>query len=62
MRKGIIDIPLEYIDHAFKILKNSLQVDEERCGIIGFSRGSELALLYAIHFPNIQSSLLLQVL
>ncbi|MGM8211277.1 acyl-CoA thioesterase/BAAT N-terminal domain-containing protein [Virgibacillus sp. W0430] len=53
--KGIINIPLEYVDHAFKYLKDLSQVDHNRCGIIGFSRGSELALLYASHFPNINS-------
>ncbi len=53
--KGIVNIPLEYVDHAFQYLKNLSQVDQERCGIIGFSRGSELALLYASHFPNINS-------
>lgn len=53
--KGIVNIRLEYVDHAFQYLKNLSQVDQKRCGIIGFSRGSELALLYASHFPNINS-------
>ncbi|GAB2567900.1 acyl-CoA thioesterase/bile acid-CoA:amino acid N-acyltransferase family protein [Gracilibacillus alcaliphilus] len=53
--KGIVEIPLEYIDHAFQYLMNLRQVDQKRLGIIGFSRGSELALLYASHFPNIKS-------
>ncbi|WP_017472880.1 acyl-CoA thioesterase/bile acid-CoA:amino acid N-acyltransferase family protein [Amphibacillus jilinensis] len=55
LSKGIVDIPLEYVDHAFQYLKGLSQVDQERCGIIGFSRGSELALLYAAHFPTINS-------
>lgn len=53
--KGIVKIPLEYVDHAFQYVKNLSQVDQNRCGIIGFSRGSELALLYASHFPYINS-------
>src|SRR5690625_3921215 len=39
--KGIINIPLEYVDHAFQYLKDLSQVDRKRCGIIGFSRGAE---------------------
>ncbi|MGY0694854.1 acyl-CoA thioester hydrolase/BAAT C-terminal domain-containing protein [Virgibacillus sp. FSP13] len=53
--KGIVNIPLEYVDHAFQYLKGLSQVDQKRYGIIGFSRGSELALLYASLFPNINS-------
>lgn len=55
LQKGIVEIPLEYVDHAFQYLMNLRQVNQKRLGIIGFSRGSELALLYASHFPNIKS-------
>lgn len=53
--KGIENIPLEYVDKAFQHLENQPFVDSTRLGIIGHSRGSELALLYASHYPKVKA-------
>ena len=53
--KGIDNIPLEYVDKAFRYLESKSFVDQTKLGIIGHSRGSELALLYARHFSKVKS-------
>lgn len=53
--KGIENIPLEYVDKAFRYLESKSFVDHTKLGIIGHSRGSELALLYARHFSKVKS-------
>lgn len=52
--EGIIEIPLEYIDTAVQWLKQHPRVDSNRIGIIGRSRGSELAMLYAAHYEGLR--------
>lgn len=46
---GIIEIPLEYVEKAFKWLSSQPEIDDRKIGIIGRSMGSELALLYATY-------------
>lgn len=50
---GIIEIPLEYVEKAHKWLKEQPEIDSEKIGIIGRSRGSELALLYATKYHDL---------
>lgn len=47
---GIIEIPLEYVHAAYEWIVAQGVFDTERIGIIGRSRGSELALLYAANY------------
>ncbi|MBM7839779.1 dienelactone hydrolase [Alkalihalobacillus xiaoxiensis] len=53
--KGVEQVPLEYVDRAFTYLSHMPNVEQDKLGIIGHSRGSELALLYASHFPKVKS-------
>ncbi|MFC4737154.1 acyl-CoA thioester hydrolase/BAAT C-terminal domain-containing protein [Bacillus daqingensis] len=53
--KGIERIPLEYVESAFKHLQNRSFVDPHQLGIIGHSRGAELALLYASQYPSVKA-------
>jgi dienelactone hydrolase len=48
---GIDDIPLEYFETAGKILASQPQVDPAHILAMGYSRGSEAALLLADNFP-----------
>ncbi len=47
---GIIEIPLEYVQKAHNWLRQQPEIDATKIGIVGRSRGSELALLYAAKF------------
>lgn len=47
------DIPLEYFARALRWLDRQPQVDPKRVTVIGVSRGSEAALLLAVHFPEL---------
>lgn len=51
---GIIEIPLEYVEKAHKWLSQQPEIDKGKIGIIGRSRGSELAMLYASKFDNLK--------
>ena len=53
--KGIENIPLEYVDKAFQLLESKSYVDQSKLGIIGHSRGSELALLYASKYSKVKA-------
>ncbi|WP_068673571.1 alpha/beta fold hydrolase [Oceanobacillus sp. Castelsardo] len=53
--KGIENIPLEYVDRSIQYLISRSMVDKNKVGIIGHSRGSELALLYALHFQKVKA-------
>jgi dienelactone hydrolase len=46
------NIPLEYFQSAIEWLKSLSEVDSSHIGIIGQSRGAELALLLGSHFPH----------
>ncbi len=51
---GIIEIPLEYVAKAHKWLQQQPEIDPNKIGIIGRSRGSELAMLYATKYDGLQ--------
>lgn len=51
---GIIEIPLEYVEKAYNWLVNQPEIDRNKIGIIGRSRGSELAMLYASKFEGLR--------
>ncbi|MFS0809599.1 acyl-CoA thioesterase/bile acid-CoA:amino acid N-acyltransferase family protein, partial [Shouchella sp. 1P01AA] len=53
--KGIENIPLEYVERSFNFLESKSFVNNKKFGIIGHSRGSELALLYASKHSRIRS-------
>ncbi|WP_078394413.1 acyl-CoA thioester hydrolase/BAAT C-terminal domain-containing protein [Shouchella patagoniensis] len=53
--KGIQRIPLEYVETALQWLGEQDQVNKEKLGIVGFSRGSELALLAGTVFPQLKA-------
>jgi dienelactone hydrolase len=46
-------IPLEYFDSALAWLRAQPEIDAQRIGVLGVSRGSELALLVASSTPEI---------
>jgi dienelactone hydrolase len=48
-------VPLEYFERAMDWLRSQSEVDAERIGTLGVSRGSELALLLASTFPTIRT-------
>jgi dienelactone hydrolase len=47
------DIPLEYFETAGKILQSAAGVDPAHVLVLGYSRGSEAALLLANDFPDL---------
>ena len=49
------EIPLEYFYKAIDILKKDIHVDPDKIGIIGYSRGGELALLLASKSSDIKA-------
>lgn len=51
----LVEIPLEYFDHAVKWMKEHPKVDPNRLGILGGSKGGELALLVASRNKNIKA-------
>jgi dienelactone hydrolase len=48
-------IPLEYFGGAIGWLKDQPSVRGDRLGVIGTSRGGELALLLGAHYPDLQA-------
>lgn len=42
-----VEIPLEYVERGLDWMKRQTSVDSTRIGVIGFSKGAELALLMA---------------
>jgi dienelactone hydrolase len=48
-------VPLEYIESALAWLAAQPEVDSGRMGVLGVSRGAELALLSASRFPQIRA-------
>ena len=50
-----MDIPLEYLKKGLDWLAARDSVDGKRLGVIGGSKGGELALLAASHFPELKA-------
>jgi len=48
-------IPLEYMQGALEWLAAQPEIDSRRIGLLGVSRGAELALLSASRFPNVRA-------
>ena len=48
-------IPLEYFEAALEWLRAQPEIDPQRTGILGVSRGAELALLFGSMFPQIHA-------
>ncbi len=49
------DIPLEYVERAMAWLRDQPSLDAARLGVLGISKGSELALLLGATFPAIRA-------
>jgi uncharacterized protein len=47
-------IPIDIIENVISILKNRVEVDENRIGIYGRSKGAEFALISASYFSDIK--------
>lgn len=54
----LIQIPIEYFGRAFNWLKQQPQVDGSRLGILGYGRGSEAAVLAAVHYEGVNAVIL----
>ncbi len=52
--KKFKNIPLEYFERCIKYLEKCEYIDKNKIGVIGFSRGGELALLLASKFPQLK--------
>jgi dienelactone hydrolase len=53
--RNLQDIPLEYVGTAIDWLAHQSGVDADELGIIGASRGSELALLAGTRYPQLRA-------
>ena len=53
--KYLGDIPVETVVRAVTALRSMPEVDKNRIGVIGFSKGAELALLSASHLSSLKS-------
>ncbi len=51
----LYDIPLEYFEKAIDWLKKQKSIDGERIGVVGKSRGGELALILGSRYPSIKA-------
>jgi dienelactone hydrolase len=50
--KHLVEIPLEYTETALGWLSEQSEVNDSRLGVVGPSKGAELALLTAAYFPD----------
>lgn len=53
--KDLVKIPLEYFGRAIQWLKNQPLICNGRIGVVGLSRGGELALLLGAKYPEISA-------
>lgn len=53
--RGLVEIPLEYFERAYRWLCEQPFVDPERVAVMGASRGGELALLLGATFPWVRA-------
>ena len=51
----LASIPLEYFGGAIRWLKDQPSVLGDRLGVVGTSRGGELALLLGTHYPDVEA-------
>jgi dienelactone hydrolase len=51
---ALADIPLEYFKTALEWLQSQPAVDDEKIGVVGTSRGGELALLLGATYPELK--------
>lgn len=49
------DVPLEYFGRALAWLRKRPEVKADAVGVVGVSRGGELALLLGAHFPEVKA-------
>lgn len=52
---ALAEIPLEYFNTAIDWLKSQEAVDKNRIGVVGTSRGGELALLLGATYPDLKA-------
>lgn len=52
--KELVEIPLEYFEKAIAWLRSHAEVKPDALGVVGFSRGGELALILGATFPAIR--------
>jgi dienelactone hydrolase len=52
--RDLVFIRLEYLQKGVDWLKTQASVDSDRLGIVGGSKGAELGLMFAAHFPQIK--------
>ena len=50
--RNLVEVPLDYVQDALGWLSAQPCVDGQRLGVIGASKGAELALLTAAHMPD----------
>ena len=53
--QSLAEIPLEYFGGALEWLGRREEVDPERLGVVGHSRGGELALLLGANYPSLKA-------
>lgn len=53
----LVNIPLEYFGNAIAWLQSHPDVDAERIGMVGFSRGGEATLLVASKYPEVKAAI-----
>jgi dienelactone hydrolase len=50
--QDLVEIPLEYFEKGIEWLRARKSVDESKLGVIGISKGGELAVLLPAYFPK----------
>jgi dienelactone hydrolase len=53
--QGLVNIPLEYFETAIAWLRDTVRPREDFVGVIGWSRGGELALLLGASLPEVSA-------
>ena len=53
--KNLVEVPLDYLEKAIQWMGKRNTVDRAKLGVLGGSKGGELALLVASHFPQLKA-------